>query len=59
MGVQLPLLQSLSETLQAAAPIRRSISALKTIRSPGLERGRLTQMLPSGWISVYLSLIHI
>lgn len=42
IDVQRPLLHSLSETLQTATPKRTSISALRTILSPSLDKGALT-----------------
>ena len=56
MGVQFPLLQLLSDTLQAAIPSRASIFAFRIILSPALERGGSTEREPSGFIFVCIKI---
>lgn len=55
IAVHFPLLQSLSETLQAAIPSSKSRSALKIILSPGLDSEGSTLIFPSFPISVCMN----
>ena len=54
IAVHLPLLQELSETLQAAIPSVTSTNASSTILLPAFESGAHTSMLPSALIFVYI-----
>ena len=55
IGEHFPLLQLLSETLQAATPRVISIRAFKTIVSPAFETGLSTEIQPSAWIFVCIN----
>ena len=56
IGEHFLLLQSLSDTLQAAIPRRISISAFKMILSPAFDSGRSTEIDPSVFILVYMKI---
>ncbi len=55
IDVHFPLLQLLSETLQAAIPNRISISALNIILLPAFESGFSTDIVPSLSIFEYIN----
>lgn len=55
MGEHFPLLHLLSETLHAATPSVKSISASSATLSPALDFGASTEKLPSELTFVYIN----